>query len=198
MTSETDIVNLGIYKIKGTPIDTIGEDGIEGEPAEVIYPIIRDAVLADHPWNFAMTRAELAASATAPDFEFSYKYPLPADCLRVWDVYNASTNWRVEGRFLLTDASECSIVYIRQVTETGYFSPLFVLALGTRIGSELAIPVAGDKELKNALFQEYLMLIRRAKTADGQEGTVDSISATMFTDARGGSNPSIITFSLPS
>jgi hypothetical protein len=196
MTSEVDIVNNAILKIRGNSISALGEAGAEGEYAAVLYPQIRDAVLADHPWNFAITRAALARDATAPAFEYSYRFQLPSDCLRVWDVYDHTTPWKVEGRYILTDEAECNIIYIKRVETTGLFSPLFVEALATRLAASLAVPIAGDQGLKSSLFQEYIQVIRRAKTADAQEGSADNIQATLWWDIGNGWSESIPRFTV--
>ncbi len=55
----------------------------------------------------------LTKLATAPDFGYDAQYQLPADCLRVVEVYDTKLPWVVEGRVLLS--SESTPVYIRYV-----------------------------------------------------------------------------------
>ena len=62
------------------------------------YEILRDEVLYSHPWNFAMTRAELTQTANTPEFEWDYEYELPSDVLRVLDVSNNEAKGMSDGR----------------------------------------------------------------------------------------------------
>ena len=106
MTSQVDIINSALIMVGDENlISAIGEDGREGETAEVIYPIIRDGLISSHPWNFAIGRSTLQLNTASPAFEFDNSYALPADLLRAWKLYESDCRWKVEGSNLLTDAS---------------------------------------------------------------------------------------------
>lgn len=176
MASEVQIVNRALRLLKVAPITAIGQDSEAGEWADAVYTSARDALLAEYPWNFAMKRAALSASPTAPSWGYDYAYPLPADCLRVLSIEgepDESTDaWVVEAGSILTDAiAPLYIRYIEQVTNPGRFPPMFTEALVARLAAEGAYSFTGNvarEQLVNELYQARLAI---AKRYDAQEGT---------------------------
>ena len=137
--SDVSICNLALSKI-GTrsKISSIDEEGVLPETCKIHYAHTRDALMQSHPWNFAMKRIALSRNAIAPAFEFLYSYQLPADCLRVVAMYDTSIPYKVEGRDLLTNATEVNLKYISKTINELLFTPLFVEALATRMAAERA------------------------------------------------------------
>src|SRR5690606_25509259 len=96
------------------------------------YPQTRDEVLRAHPWNFALARALLAASGTAPAFGWARAFPLPVDCLRLLPVVagghlnGTPIAHEVEGGAVLSNATApLAIRYVRRVVNPSEFDPLF-------------------------------------------------------------------------
>lgn len=85
VTSKLDIWNLAVTRIGHEPISEEGENTKAGRLCRLHYPLVLDACLRAHPWNFAVRRAELAALTTVPGFEFTAAFALPTDpyCLKV-------------------------------------------------------------------------------------------------------------------
>ena len=94
ISSVLDIYNLALTRIGHEPIASPDERGKGGDRCRLHYPLVRDSVLAAHPWNFAIRRAALAQLAFTPTFEFTYAHALPTDpyCLRV-----VRTEWEANG-----------------------------------------------------------------------------------------------------
>jgi hypothetical protein len=67
------------------------------------YEQARDEVLVAHTWNEAIERSAVLQASVAPIHTYSYKYALPADCLRVISIGNDTYDWQVEGDYILTD-----------------------------------------------------------------------------------------------
>lgn len=186
MASVVDICNLALSHLGQGSIASISEDT---EPARLCnrhYTMARDAVLRNHPWNFASARAQLAALAQAPAFEFANAFQLPADCLRALWLYNAEGYaWKVEGRTLLCDLTTVKLQYIKQVTDTAEFDALFVLALSHYIAMQIALPLTEDAVKRKAEADAYKLALQDAREVDAQEGIPDAPeNANVFVDAR--------------
>jgi len=185
--SEVKICNMALAKIGSDfQISAIGEDGREGEQCEVFYEHTRDHLLQSHPWNFAIGRSALSQDATSPSFEYSNQFLLPGDHLRAIELYDEDEEFKIEGDRLLTDASTANLIYIKKVTNTTLFPPLFVEALATRLAAEMAQVIADDNRLSERLFVEFEKKFREAKRRDGQEGTPDKIISRGPTDFKNG------------
>jgi len=171
--SEVQICNLALLKVGNLSITALTDATKEGRACNVLYPILRDELLAAHPWNFAMSRADISAQlVTTPVFQWDYAYTIPADCLRVWELYGTDAEWVVEGGELLTNQDEeIYIRYIKLVTETGRYSPSFANCLATRLGAELAGKLADNPKLRESLLQElYTKHLPDAYSLNAVEG----------------------------
>lgn len=177
--SETDLVNDALSQIGASPITAIDDGSVTANHAQRLYPPLRDAAIRAHHWNFAMARAKLAASATAPPSEFTYAYPLPSDWLKIVQ-YNGKTNtteYRIEGRDILTDDSTVEIVYLKRITNPDLWDSLFYQLLTTWLASKFASAIAKDARKAESLLKQALdVLLPIATAVDGQEGSVEAIT----------------------
>lgn len=163
----------------------------EGDLMRLHYPIARDALLRSHPWNFAIKRAELASSVTTPEFEYDYQFALPSDCLKVLrtelESDNIEDNYRVEGRYLMSNDDAVSIEYIAKITDTNQFDSLFVDILAQKIAAEAAMPLINDARVAQAASGSFESKLREARSIDAQEGTPRQIIQSYdWLNARGG------------
>jgi hypothetical protein len=156
--SEVDICNGALLSFGDVRITALNEASTQARACNVWYPLIRDKLLASHPWNFAMTRADISAQVSpAPPFGWSCAYNLPADCLRVWEFWGYTGTWIVEDGQLKTDAEEeIYIRYIKKVEATGKFSPAFVMCLVSLLGANLAAKLAGNSTRKMELLEQHI------------------------------------------
>lgn len=170
MPSVVDISNKALDKLGQGPITSLEDGSKSANLCNRNWSIIRDQVLRDHPWNFAVKRAILAADTTAPVWGFSYKFPLPADWLRLIEVRDLSTGeYQVEGRAILANDSALYVRYIYQVTDPNQYDALFVDAVATRLAFELCEALTQSNTKKELMWNEYQDSLTRARLVDGQE-----------------------------
>jgi len=155
MASQTEIVNLGLTLLGDARILNIDQDVKPAREAKAIWSIALDAILARYNWNFAKERASLPALVDVPISQYLFQYQLPSDCLRVMFVgetyvgidltdYRGSPTqeFSLEGRKILTDfGAPLLIRYIKRVTDTTQFDPVFVLAFSCELAMWLAEPL---------------------------------------------------------
>jgi len=182
--SEVQICNNALIKVGSDIISSLTENTKGAKLCNQLYSILRDELLRMHPWNFAVKRVQLAAESTAPDFEFTYQYQLPSDFLRLLDVYNYSTRYRVEGDKVLSDDDTIQIIYIAQITDPQMFDSAFSEVLATRLASEIAYSLSGSRSLADSLTEIYSRKLSMAKMADAQENYNDSLRIDTYLDAR--------------
>lgn len=171
--SEVEICNLALTKVGNLTITALTDGTKEARACKVYYPLMRNELLAGHPWNFAMARADISALLLAtPAFQWDFAYTVPADCLRVWELYGTDAEWVVEqGQFLTNQEEEIFIRYIFKLEDSLKFSPSFDCCLAQRLAAELATKLADDKALRQALLQElYQKYLPEAKMLNAHEG----------------------------
>lgn len=186
MPTTTDIANMALSRIGHNRQMTSFDDDAtaEGDLVRLHYPRLRDSLLRSHPWNFAIKRVELALLDETPAFEYEYKFTLPTDCLKVLrtsvEAENIEDDYRIEGRYLLSNSDTCLIEYVAQITDTNQFDAMFVDMLAWAIAAECAMPLINDARVAQNAAGMFQTMQRDARSVDAQEGTprqiIDSYS----------------------
>lgn len=190
MASEVSIANRALLMLGARPITSFSDTSEEARIANATYADIRDEMLRGHPWNFAIKRASLAASATAPEWDMDNAFLIPTDCLRVLEV-NADVDqeWKLErtadGRVIVTDLdAPLEIRYIARVTEPELFCEGFRRALAEQCAAVWAERVTGSTDRAAKMAVQAKQTLAQAKNEDGQEQSQDIYSAEEWINAR--------------
>ncbi len=188
MSAFVRMASNALGQLGAAPISSLTENTGRAKRVNAIYEDVRDAVLRDAKWNFALERVVSAASAVAPAFTWSHKHLLPENpyCLRVVQAYSGDSviDHLIEGRFLLCNYGAINLLYIKRITEPGQFDALFIEAYEARLSAELAIPITGSRGLASDFWKLYNSKIKNARSVDSQEGTPSAIQANSLVDVR--------------
>ena len=185
--SEVDICNQALYNLGvDTPIVALTDDSSNARACNRIYARLRDTLLQQHPWNFAINRATLAALAAKPGYEYTYAYALPTDpfCLRVLELREerdptlGSYPYQIESvvdgastyNVLVTDSDSALIKYIKKVTDPTQFDALFTQALVDLMTSRLAMPITNSRTTAEDWMKVYLNSLELAKESNVMQG----------------------------
>lgn len=185
MASDVQIANAALDKLGEQPILAFTDQSVPGRLANRSYADVRDALVREFPWNFAMKRASLAANVATPEWGFSYAYNLPTGCMRLVEVNNDyGYDWRLEGRTIVTDLEPpLKIKYVGTVPE-GEMEATFREALAARLAMEWAEPLSATTSIANSMATLYKNKLQVARAADGQEDRLRTVEVTQFIDAR--------------
>lgn len=194
-TSVVSICNQALYLLGEEAITSLGDGTKPALLCSALWPEVRDAVLADHPWNSALVRVELARDASTPEYEYDYQYVLPTDpwCLRVvstdLDKYTNRDGgraypWKIEGRLLLTNATAIFVLYIARITDVTQYTHQLSRAMAAKLASELAFPITRNPGIVGGLEEQYLQKLSDAKAVDAQEGSPVVFEANVLWNAR--------------
>ena len=188
MSSFTLMASNALQQLGAAPISDIAENTGRAKRVNSIYEDVRDAVIRDAKWNFALERVQLAALADAPAFTWTKQHQLPENpyCLRVVEVYsgNDRIDHVIEGRKILSNYSSINILYLKRVTDPSQFDALFVEAYEARLAAELAVSITGSRGISSDFWKTYDIKITNARLVDSQEGTPAAIQANTLVDVR--------------
>lgn len=202
MASDVQVCNLAIGMMGGGRIATLDDASAEGRSCKSVYALLRDEVQEAHAWTFAQKRASLARLDETPAYGYLYAYALPADCLRVlemqddeYHLVDQSTSqnivvarfgktWEVENGKLLTDEEDVNILYIARTEDPAKFTPPFVQAFSARLAVDLAMSVAKNFKLADALNAVYERSMAKAKTNDANTGRTEPYQSTSYIGER--------------
>lgn len=171
--SQTRICNAALALLGETArIVTINDGSPIANQFLTHWDQARRAALADHPWNFALARADCPASSDTPAGEqYAIAFEMPADCLR-WLPYAADhpdyfCGEQEGGRILSNADAPICVRYIRDVENVGLWSPAFVEAMTAKLAYLTAKPITGQTGAQDRMAEQYDRALRIAKRQDG-------------------------------
>ena len=191
-TSQVSLCNAALIKLGEKTIMTLADNNDRASACAERYDNVLGQVLRAHPWNFAIARQTLAQLSTAPDFEFSYEYQLPTDCIRVLRInpedglspgyvygwgslsdapLTGKPIYRLEGRVIVTDLESIDLIYVKRETDPTVYDEGFIEAFACTLAAEVCMRLTSNRELKKEMLQEYIMAIRVAKSQNATEDT---------------------------
>ena len=192
MASTVDICNGALNQLGATTILSLTEDSKNARLCNSRYTQVRDSVFRSHPWNCLQKRVEIAADTTAPAWGFSFAYTLPADCLRLLRILDFDSNYKVEGRKILSNTSSMKILYVSRVTDANEYDELLRETLSSALSADIAFAVTSNNTTSTNmynLFQDKLKDARFVDSTEGQNvdqdlGMTDVIDAGTFINSR--------------
>lgn len=187
MASKIQICNMALTRIGAATITSLTDGTTSAKLCNTLIDDLSDRAIIQGSWTTVIYRQELAVLVTAPKYEFTYQYQLPTSpkCLKVLDVDgDPFIEYKVEGDKLLTDETEVFLRYIGRPVSTESYGPLLTEAIEVLLASYLAYPITANKEIAQALKQEYQQLIVSSLSNDGQQGSKDQILVPDLTSVR--------------
>ncbi len=209
--TERPIINEALTKIGQRRITAAQLTTPDNKASNLVFDTYenhRDQMLEDHPWNFAIHRAELTVNATAPVYEFNFDYDYPDgttpsgkpyalrilqindDLLWTWDLWSWNrapgfSKWKSEDRKILSHIdTTLDIRYIGRVTTYATMTAMFRDLLSQKLAMEWAEPLTGSDSLGQSALRRFQIKLGEARTIDGQEGIPDPIETTSWISER--------------
>ena len=121
-----------------------------------------------------------------------FKYMKPSNCLRLLRVLDYDSNYKVEGRKILSNASTMKILYISRVTDPNEYDELLRETLSAALGADIAYAVTSNNTTSQNMILSYQEKLRDARFVDSTEGQnvdqdlgmTDVIDAGSFINSR--------------
>lgn len=186
--TDVSIANSALLQVGGKRITSFTQNSNEAIVVSEVFDEVRRAVLRAHPWNCAITRADLVKTLATPVFGFSSQFQLPTDCLRVLtlgDIGNPlvangyvllsdAARFKIEGDKLVCNDSVAQITYIFENKNPTSYDSLLYAAIAARLAAEIAWPIARSASLVEKKWALFEAKMREARSIDGMEGEHDA------------------------
>jgi len=166
--SVVGICNIALTSLGANPITDLSDGSTEAVLCTSMWDNARRAVLRSHPWNFAVKRIELAPEAIPPAFKYKNSFPLPADCMRVVEVFQ-NQDYRVENKRVITNQETCFVRFIYDNQDIGSWDETFKDLMAARMRFDLAYAITRSNSAVSAASAIYQDKLRIAKGADASE-----------------------------
>jgi len=191
-----DICNLALASLGNTrTISSVGDQSTEATLCGRFYDMVRHSLLKLYGWGFATVMADLTITEDTND-KYTYVYEYPEDCLRVMSVYAPGdttsadyVTYTVDGdiqkvRRIATDVEDARISYIYDVQDCDTMPAEFIDALALSLASRLALPLASDGRLAQAVGQQAALAVDTAKRMCAVEQKRPMVTENKYSQAR--------------
>lgn len=168
-TNKAQIFNFALTLLGQASISDPDGSGVNETACRQVYDIVRQSLLEEHLWNFAIRRSTPATNATAPDFEYSYSFDIPSDCLRIHKLYNHTGAYKEEDGKILSDSDTLYLIYIKDVTDVPDFPPLFAKLLAIDVALAVEYRITNQSKMQGSLIQQRQQTLIKAKMVDAQK-----------------------------
>jgi hypothetical protein len=170
MTGKVDIANAALRAIGASRITAFDDGTKNADVVDDLYDSLRDQLLYDHYWNFA----------------------IPGDWLRTISVHDTSdgigsVEYKAEAGFVLSDANHIWMRYVYRVTDVNQMPLGFQQALTSALARDLALPITDSGTMFDRLSKQADADLLYARSKDGMEGTPEPRPWGSWTAVRFGS-----------
>ena len=183
----TAICNLALAKVGDIAILSLDDPTPEARFCKLFYEQTINELLRLHQWNWATTFARLSQTTPSPDIAWQYAYLLPVDYGRII-TFNAFSSamprptYQLGTGVLYTDESVAEISYVREITTSDEFDPMFVELIALKIGARLARPLAGSLDIEKTLLGEFSKSLNEARRIDASDNFMPRKQAWVESD----------------
>jgi hypothetical protein len=176
MPSKVDIANRALDILGQSAITALGSNEAGSAEIQRNFQSCFEEVARVIPFRCLTKRAALAASATAPEWQYDYAFPLPADCLALLDVYKnetaRSTDWILESNSILCNhAGPLYIRYTKQSDDPNEWDSLLQSAVAHRIAAEICETITTSTQKLQMVMAKYAAIMKVAGSRSSKEST---------------------------
>lgn len=172
--SQTGACNTALAHLgESRRITTISDGTPLAKQFEQTWDDAIEAVLADHPWNFAVSRESLAVSAdfTPEGSQYTQAFEKPANSLRwlPWREDHADYfAGEEEGNYILSNADAPIVArFIMRIDNLSSWSPGARAALSVKLAEINAKAITGQGTMIERMAELYADTLSKAKRQDG-------------------------------
>ncbi|RCK44212.1 hypothetical protein TH25_20120 [Thalassospira profundimaris] len=190
--SDVALCARALVMIGVNPIASFAEETVEAEVAGMLYPALRDGMLAAYPWRFAARGMWLPrrgrdddAAETPPDG--LQEFALPGDFIRLLALEtegSALPEFELRKGVVACAGRRAYLRYVGRMAEAS-FPVWFDMALIARLAAEFCLPLTESTSRAEYLHKRADDLFHQARLADAQQSTPRRIEDFPLLEARG-------------
>lgn len=189
MASQVEIANAALQKLGASAITSFNDSSKSARESNKCYDRLRQKLLRQHVWRFAIKRAQLPALSEAPLFGYDKQYQLPSDFIRLaarnQEELQFYQSMNIEGRKILTNLeAPLKIRYVAEVTDPNEMDPVFRDLLAVDMAHEMCEPITNSNVKLANLKQERKDTMAEARRVNAFETPAVSAPAGSWVTAR--------------
>ena len=171
------IVSQAFRMMELTPPSSLDDDSEKSASAKEQYDIALNMCLEAADWSFASTLAHLPAAVlpttAAADAELPHVYTLPGDLVRLHEVGDGTTNWRVDAigetsAIRANQEAPLRVRYTAKVTNEARLPATFQTAVAAQLALLLAPRWQPTTSKIGLISDQHQQLMREAMRRDAR------------------------------
>ena len=174
--SATSVANIALTALGEKPITVITENNKNATLVATRLDDVRRFVLRSHPWRCAKRQAQLAASAVAPPFKWTAKYPLPADFTRFYNEDEMSQYmgvWEImDGHLYAHHQGVLNCEYIYDLQDYTLMDAALIHVIAYHLASEIGMSITQNPSRVELALRLMSSKLELARFINAQEGSV--------------------------
>jgi len=190
-----DICNIALSTIGQSTITDLNERSVEAKQCNIHYAVARDEVLREFPWCFATGSVNLALTTNKiTGWSYAYQYPSNALALRrVFDINDALNTTKTliydtvsdgVNKYIVCQIPSACAEITYSISDPNLFDSQFISALALKLAVKLILPLTSNDSRKNALYQEYVAVLRSAQLSSASENNFTPQLSQTYIDVR--------------
>jgi hypothetical protein len=193
MTTQADVTNDAL-ELLGEPPATGPDDDTEWVVRITdAYPREVKKLFEEHPWNFSLTKVQLAAVDPTPD-GWTYGFTKPAKCKRIVkvsaseDPTSSVIDYQDFGNRIHADSETTWLIYVdgEKIDRPGTWPELFAGALAAQLAWKVCPVTGASLEKKEYLERIARRTLSKARLWDGVQNGPFVIPPGQYETARFG------------
>lgn len=193
--SPTDVCNIANDHMRQPHVANVDDPTTtEEEILSRAYDLQRRAVLEKAQWNFATAEATIPLAAPAPTVDYTDKYILPSDYLKLryiggFSVYERVFDYDIRENYILCNnggAGSLDIVYVKDITDVSKWPATALNVLALEIALKTVYQFTGRASEVERIFGLVQKEWPDALSKDGQERPPRRVQYSKYMAARRG------------
>lgn len=181
-SAKIEIANNALGELGENALSSLAEISLRAEAVNTHYDDTLEDLLGKNAWRFAVVKETLSRDVATPLNEWQYQYTLPAQFVRLVNLYPRS-DFEIYGAKIYTDASSLACDYVKKVSES-LFPPPFVRLVSLELAVRMCMTITRDVELKTRLQGDTRLQFAAALAADSQQRPNRRIEDAPFINVR--------------
>jgi len=200
MSVIVEMCNDALNQLGAEPINDLADDNNITRTCNRQYPIARDYILRQHPWNFAIQRDQITSSGMSTIFGEAYTFIVPANCVRIYKVINDAfepIRYKVEKGIIYalpvqkmdlpsvtTADPSINLVYIDNTTAEALYDVTCKKAIAAQLAADMCYKLTQSTTLMAGLLALAKEYVAEARSMDSMEGEPQDMKFDYFDKAR--------------
>ena len=177
------IANKALAILGNSLLEDLNDGSNEANYVNTLLPSAIEKVISIYDWRCLRTRASLSMITDVPVYGYAYKFALPTDLARLIEV-SCDEDWSREGNYILTDAEEVNVTYIRLPDQPTEMTQEVNNVIALQLAYDYCNSTTSNSSLKSQLYSELNTAIQTAQRSETQAEDDEGVFTLDYLGAR--------------